>query len=212
MTALQRPDGSLTTDLKETMKVMLDHVIPKDELLDDTDCHTRVRDQRKEPILTAEDRDYSPAELKNATEELHHKQAPGEDGITGDIYQRAYKQFPICINTLYSECLRKGCFPKTWKKVKIIPITKPGKEDLKEVSKFRPISLINVGGKVLEKLFISRIMHHVYSNDLMTHNQFAFTPKNSATDAALAVKEYLEEGMRGGHIAILVSPDVKRCI
>ena len=52
-------------------------------------------------------------------------------------------------------------------------------------------------------------MHHIYSNNLMNPNQFGFTPKKSATDASIAVKEYLGEGMRQGHIAILVSLDVK---
>jgi len=33
----------------------------------------------------------------------------------------------------------------------MIPITKIGKGNSMEVSKFRPISLTNVGGKVLEK-------------------------------------------------------------
>jgi hypothetical protein len=52
-------------------------------------------------------------------------------------------------------------------KTKIIPITKSGKESSIEVSKFRPISLINVGGNVLEKILITRIMHHAYSNNLL---------------------------------------------
>jgi hypothetical protein len=47
-------------------------------------------------------------------------------------------------------------------------------------------------------------MHHAYSNNLLNYNQFGFTPKKSAIDAALAVKEYLE-----GHIAVLISLDVK---
>jgi hypothetical protein len=80
------------------------------------------------------------------------------------------KLFLIFIYTLYNECLRKGCFPKKWKKVKIIPTTKPGKENSTEVSKFRPISLINVGGKFLEKMLINRIMHHVHTNNLMNQN------------------------------------------
>ena len=50
-----------------------------------------------------------------------------------------------------------------------------------------------MGGKVLEKILINRIRHHVYSNNLLNHNQLGFTPKKSAIDAALAVKEYLEE-------------------
>jgi len=64
-----------------------------------------------------------------------------------------------------------------------------------------------VGGKVLEKILINRIMNHTYSNDLLNSNQFGITPKKSVVDSALAVKEYLEEGMREGHI--LVSLDVK---
>jgi hypothetical protein len=73
---------------------------------------------------------------------------------------------------------------------------------------YRPISLINVTGKILEKLLINRIMHHVYSNYLLNHNQFGFTPKKGPTDAALAVQEYLEEGMSDGKVAILVTLDV----
>jgi retron-type reverse transcriptase len=51
-------------------------------------------------------------------------------------------------------------------------------------------------------------LHHIYSN-LRNRNQFGFTPNRNATDAALEVKEYLEEGLREGNIAILVSLDVK---
>ena len=35
------------------------------------------------------------------------------------------------------------------------------------------------------------MMNHVYSNNLLNYNQFGFTSKKSAIDAALAVKEYL---------------------
>jgi len=77
------------------------------------------------------------------------------------------------------------------------------------ISNLRSISLINVEGKVIEKMLINGIMHHVYSNNLFNHNQFGFTPKKSAMHAALTVKEYLEEGMREGHIAILAMLDVK---
>ena len=36
MTTLQKPDGSLTSNLNETMKVMSDYLIPTDDQLDDT--------------------------------------------------------------------------------------------------------------------------------------------------------------------------------
>ena len=61
------------------------------------------------------------------SKELKPKKAPGEDAITAEIYQRVYKQIPTTIYTIYNECLSRGKFPKTWKKAKIVPITKPGK-------------------------------------------------------------------------------------
>ena len=45
--------------------------------------------------------------------------------------------------------------------------------------------------------------------DLVNHNQFRFTSKKSTTDAAMAVKEFAEEGLREGLITIFVSLDVK---
>ena len=160
-TTLLKPDGSLTSYLSETLKVMIDHLTPNDEQSDDTDHHKRMRNLSTEPIQTADDRNYTTAGVKNTIDDLNYKKAPGDGGITIEIYQRAYKQFPSFIYTIYNECLRKSCFPKKWEKVKIIPITKPGKETSKDVTKFRPISLINVGGKVLETILVNKIMHHV---------------------------------------------------
>jgi len=62
--------------------------------------------------------------------------------------------------------LEKGVFPtKNWKIAKIIPIAKPGKEGGLDSSKYLPIILLIIEGKVLEELLINRIMHHVYKID-----------------------------------------------
>jgi hypothetical protein len=52
-------------------------------------------------------------------------------------------------------------------------------------------------------------MHHACTNYLLNHNQFGFTPKKSTTDVTITVKEFVEDGLREGLIAILVSLDVK---
>jgi hypothetical protein len=107
-----------------------------------TYIHTYVHTYKRTYIHTYE--------IGNSIDGINCKKAPGVDGITGEKFQRAYKQFPELITTLYNECLRQGCFPKRWKRVKLIPLTKPGKEDATDPSKFRPTRLINIGGKVLE--------------------------------------------------------------
>jgi len=72
--------------------------------------------------------------------------------------------------------LQMEFFPKSWKKARIIPIVKPGKERSDEVNTIRPISLLDSGGKVLEKLLINRINHHAYYQGHMNENQFGFRP------------------------------------
>jgi len=96
---------------------MLDYLITKTEEDGDSDYHKTIRTLTERPIQIAYDTEYTPEETGSATGDKNckkKKKAPGEDGITRDIFQRAYKQFPNFINTLYNECLRQGCFPNRW--------------------------------------------------------------------------------------------------
>jgi len=70
-----------------------------------------------------------------------------------------FERFPRLVTSLYNGCLRKGCFPRGWKRARIIPLTKPEKENCNDTSKYGSISLPNVGRKVLVKLLINEIMH-----------------------------------------------------
>ena len=47
----------------------------------------------------------------------------------------------------------------------------------KEVTKYRPISLLNMGGKILEKAMINRISHHIYSTEFLNRHQYVFIPQ-----------------------------------
>jgi len=67
----------------------------------------------------------------------------------------------------------------------VIQITKPGKENSEDISKFRPVSLLNIGGKVLEKVLINIINHHIYYQDFMNINQYDFMPQRSTIYAAV---------------------------
>ena len=72
--------------------------------------------------------------------------APREDGISNKILLQILQQ---------------------WKRAKLILIVKLRKDTSSDVLKFRPISLLKTGRKVLEKLLTDRIMHHMHSNNLM---------------------------------------------
>jgi hypothetical protein len=109
------------------------------------------------------------------------------------VWKEVMKILRNYIIVIYNKCLKEGIFPRRWKTVKIIPIVKPGKEGSEEVNKFLLIHLIASGGKVMEKLLINRIIHHVYTREHMNENQFGFRPRKSTVDAAMAIKDFVQK-------------------
>ena len=205
---LRNPDGSETSSIQETTKVVLDHIFTEDRE-EETLHHKNIRKTIEEPVCTNDDLEFSREEIKHTIESFNDKKAPGIDGITGGIYLRTFNTFSRLVTAIYNQCLKRGCFPKRWKIAKIIPIIKPGKEKSMDPSKYRPISLLNMGGKVLEKLLINRINHHMYKHDLLTDRQFGFTPPKSTTDGAMEAKKFIQPVLEKRGLVIITSLDVK---
>jgi len=69
--------------------------------------------------------------------------------------------------------------------------------------------LINTGGKVLEKLLIKRIMHHLHKTEFLNDDQYGFTPQKNKIDVAMEARKFKELQLERGRVVILASLDVK---
>ena len=176
-TTLQRPDGTITETTEETIELMLDHLFPEDDPQKDTDQQKEVRRQTEQPINTADDKEFTQDEVRQVLEGFKDKKAPGPNGITNEIVKIAFKAIPKTMAQLYNECLRTGHFPEKWKIAKVLMIVKPGREESSDPSMYRPISLLNTEGKILEKLLIKRIPHHLHKTDALNGNNLDSHPK-----------------------------------
>ena len=188
---------------------MLHHFAPEDNLNEHSDIHKQARILVQEPINTEDGKEFTVEEIRKGITSLGNKTAPAEDAITGEIYRHTYGILPKYITELYNGCLRLGVFTTGWKRATVIPITKPGKENSEEVSKVRPISLLNVGGKVLEKLLINRINYHANLHDFLNPNQYGFTPQTGTTEAAMEVTKFVMEALTDLEIIAIISLAVK---
>ena len=103
---------------------------------------------------------------------FNRKKAPGEDGLTSEIILHVFRSFPSFLTEEYNKCLKEDCFTKQWK-IQHIPNYKPGKEENRDASKCRHLSLLSVAGKVLDMLKLERILHHVHSNVGLNSNHMA---------------------------------------
>ena len=198
-------NGTYTTDIENTIQHMLQHFTPEDDPYSDSEHHRQIRQLVMKPMDTTDDIELTQEEIFTALHKFDPHKAPGEDGLTSEILLKTLKFFP----EIYNQCLKKGCFPKQWKRSSIIPIIKLGKEESSDESKYQPISFLNKSGKLLEKLLIDRIQHHLYSNSLMNNNQYGFIPQKSTVDAALAAKNFAEKHLQNKKYIVFKSLAVK---
>ena len=105
---------------------MLHYFTPEDNALEDNDHHKNVRANTEQPHNTPDDREFTIDEIRKVIEAMDNRKAPGEDGITGEIYKQTFNIFPKSITSMYNGCLRQEVFPKGWKTAKIIRSLNPG--------------------------------------------------------------------------------------
>ena len=62
--------------------------------------------------------------------------------------------------------------------------------------------MINTGGKVLEKLLIKRIMHHLHKTEFLNDDQYGFTPQKNKIDVAMEARKFKELQLKRGRVVI----------
>jgi len=81
------------------------------------------------------------------------------------------------ITYLINLSIQTKTFPESWKTAIITPIYKTGDKDL--ASNYRPIAILPVVSKVLEKIVAEQLAEHLESNQLLYPLQFGFRDKYS---------------------------------
>jgi hypothetical protein len=89
-------------------------------------------------------------EISAALSTCANKSAPGVTGIPYKLVRWVNDARPDILTTLFNATLRLGIHP--WTEAKVVVIPKPGKADYSAPKSYRPISLLECTGKVLEKI------------------------------------------------------------
>lgn len=109
--------------------------------------------------------------------------APGIDGHTSTLlkYIKHYILEPLTF--IFNLSLGCGEFPDNWKLAVVVPIHKDGSKDTP--SNYRPISLLSIFSKLLEKIVNIRLVNYLEHNRLLSDKQFGFRRGRSAEDAVV---------------------------
>ena len=114
--------------------------------------------------------------------------------------------FPLChiINVSFSS----GIFPETLKVAKVLPLHKGGSSQ--ELNNFRPISLLSIFDKIIEKLMHKRLYEFLEQHNILFENQFGFRKNNSTIYALMEITEKIKESIDNGKFGCGIFIDLKK--
>lgn len=112
---------------------------------------------------------------------LRSDSAPGIDGITATFLKLNRDTLIAPLTHVFNLSLSNGTFPDCWKKAAVTPIYKSGPKNTP--SNYRPISLLSIVSKLLEKIVQKRLCKFLDYHKLLASRQFGFQQGRSTEDA-----------------------------
>ena len=147
--------------------------------LQTTDClNYPLADDCPDEILCTE------SEVTALLMTLDISKASGPDGISARMLRETAEHISPSLTKIFNLSIKTGSFPSLWKKSNIVPI--PKANDNHNPSNYRPISLLSILGKLLEKHVHHITAKHVSTNPQFANVQWGFQSGKSTVTALLA--------------------------
>jgi hypothetical protein len=127
--------------------------------------------------------------------------APGLDGIHTKFIKEHINAVIEPLLFIINESIRTGKFPNAFKIAKVIPIFKSGSKS--DINNFRPISMLSVFAKILEKLVKLQLQSHLEINKIIVSNQYGFRSNKNTSNALFDItNEIVQKVGEGNHVLI----------
>ena len=149
-----------------------------------------------------------PSEILNLISKLDNNKSPGDDAISSKLLKTCPIIFSKLISHIANVAMTTGIYPQRLKIGKVIPIHKKGTKI--DPTNYRPISLLSIINKLLEKVLHKRLYTYFEKNEIIYPYQFGFRHTYSTTMALIEITDQLRMQMENKDITIGIYIDLSK--
>ena len=140
---------------------------------------------------------FTEDDILNVIRKLDPSKTHGHDQISIRMVQICDKAICKPLHLIFSSCIESGIFPTEWKKANVVPIHK--RDDKQNVKNYRPVSLLQIFGKISERLIYNEMYSCFIENDLMSSNQLSFKQGYSCINQVLSITHDIYQSLDQGY-------------
>lgn len=179
-----------------------------DEITSQSSQAHYVANHANSPVSSFVLLDTDPHEVNCILMNLDSSSACGWDGIPIDLLKRCRVFVSPIISRLANLCFHTGIFPTSLKRSIVTPVHKSG--NTRDVSNFRPISVLNGISKIIEKLLNTRLISFMTKNDILSKSQYGFRKGMSTQDAIIDLTSDIIDKVDRGSKCLAVFLDLRK--
>ena len=142
-----------------------------------------------------------PEEVEKIIKDLKNSKASGVDWIDTAILKLSKDTILPALTHIINLSLTTNTFPEQWKTAKIIPLWK-GKDSAKTAPKnYRPVAILPIASKVLERVMHEQILNHMKENQFWHPNHHAYRKSRNTESAVIQMYDTWVQAIAEGKLA-----------
>ena len=147
-------------------------------------------------------------EISEICKTININKASCVDTISSEVLRDVFLAVPDKLCLFFNICFNSASIPMCWKYAKVTPLPKGGNSQL--VSNYRPISLLPLLSKIIEKIVHKKIYGHLTEYNILDNRQGGFRPGHSTAMTCAYFTEDLYTAMNNNETTIAVFIDAMK--